>query len=95
MLSLVSKGSAYDYYWTLEKITNNAGVDLPPPRYRAMSCMLSQWRHLKMKLRGGQGHVDKGILTTGVGELAIKCPSCPHPDINLDEDWRTRPSSDW
>lgn len=51
--------------------------------------MLLQWRHLRLLKRGGRGHDDSGVNGTKPGELALPCPSCPHPGINLPEDWST------
>ncbi|KAL0564901.1 hypothetical protein V5O48_017133 [Marasmius crinis-equi] len=91
LLSLVAKGGTYDFYKFLEKATCNTGLDVPKSRYRVLQRMLIQWRHLKMLKRGGRGHVPDGISTTSEGELAVACPSCPRPNINLDEGWEKVP----
>ncbi|KAJ3503690.1 hypothetical protein NLJ89_g8322 [Agrocybe chaxingu] len=49
--------------------------------------MNAQWRHLKMLKRGGRGHDPSGAVGTANGELAILCPTCPHPSINLPTGW--------
>jgi hypothetical protein len=90
MLAVVSKGSMYDFYRTLEKLTNNTGIDIPKSRYRALIRICLQWRHLKMLRRGGRGHSMTGIEGTNWGELAVECPSCTHPKKNMPEDWKTR-----
>jgi hypothetical protein len=90
LLALTSKGSTYDFYRALEKSTNNNGV-VPPSRYCALLRMVLQWRHLKMLKRGGRGHDPMGIGGTQSGELAVLCPSCPHPGINLPEGWEDVP----
>ena len=87
MLSLTSKCSTYDYYRALEKLTNNSGVNIPPSKYRPLMRMILQWRHLKMLKRGGRGHDETGVVGTKEGELAIACPSCPRPGINLPDGW--------
>ncbi|PPQ81774.1 hypothetical protein CVT26_010082 [Gymnopilus dilepis] len=51
-----------------------------------------QWRHLKLLKRAGQGHDPTGIAGTQNGELAIRCPSCPWPKINLPDDWEHAPA---
>lgn len=56
-------------------------------RYVELMRMLLQWRHLKMCKRGGRGHDPTGAAGTRPRELAIMCPSCPHPSINLPPDW--------
>jgi hypothetical protein len=40
-----------------------------------------------MMKRAGQGHDPAGSDATGAGELALECPACPQPDINLPENW--------
>ena len=91
LLALSSKGSTYDFYRALEKATNNVGVHVPPSRYRTLLRMVLQWRHLKMLKRGGRGHDMAGIEGTQSGELAVACPSCPHPGINLPLGWEDVP----
>lgn len=87
LLALTSKGSTYDFYRMLEKSTNNLGINLPKSRYKALLRLVLQWRHLKMLKRGGRGNHDTGVEGTRDGELAILCPSCPHPGINLPPGW--------
>ncbi|KAL0568344.1 hypothetical protein V5O48_013640 [Marasmius crinis-equi] len=91
MLSLVTKAGTYDLYRTMERLTNNTGVDVPKPRYRALQRMLLQWRHLKMLKRAGKGHEKDGIANTKDGDLAIQCLSCPRPGVNLPEGWDQAP----
>lgn len=88
LLALTSKGSTYDFYRMLEKSTNNTGIHLPKSRYRALLRLVLQWRHLKMLKRGGRGHDSAGAAGTQNGELAVWCPSCPYPGINLPDGWR-------
>ena len=53
--------------------------------------MLVQWHHLRLLKRGGRAHDDSGVNGTKGGELALMCPSCPHPGINLPEGWQNAP----
>lgn len=91
LLALCSKGSTYDFYRVLEKSTNNIGVDLPKSRYRALLRLVLQWRHLKMLKRGGRGNDPTGVAGTEDGALAVLCPSCPYPEINIPKDWKNAP----
>ena len=45
------------------------------------------YRHLRMAKRAGCGHDPGGIERTKPGELALACPACPIPDVNLPKDW--------
>jgi hypothetical protein len=42
-----------------------------------------------MLKRSGRSHVPEGAATTSLGELAIECPACPHPDRNLPFNWNS------
>jgi hypothetical protein len=90
-LALTTKSSTYDFYRALEKLTNNTGIDVPKLRYRALFRMSIQWRHLKLLKWGGRGHDPSGVIGTKSGELAVVCPSCPHPGINLPDGWEDAP----
>lgn len=93
LLALTSKSSTYDFYRALEKATNNTGIHTlkSASRYRPLLRMILQWRHLKMLKRGGRGHDPTGASGTKDGELAVACPSCPHPGINLPDGWESAP----
>ena len=43
------------------------------------------WRDLSNWKRAGFGHDTQN--GPGKGELAVFCPACPQPGINLPEDW--------
>ncbi|KAF7331292.1 CxC2 domain-containing protein [Mycena kentingensis (nom. inval.)] len=89
-LSLHGKTSAYDFYAALETLTNGAGVK-PPDRYKVFLRLVRQYRHLVLLKRGGRGHDRDGVLGTAAGELALRCPVCPRPGVNLPEGWDTAP----
>ncbi|KAH7917632.1 hypothetical protein BV22DRAFT_1108535 [Leucogyrophana mollusca] len=82
-----SKVSVYEYYVTLERLTDNTGLWVPKSRYKAFMRMVRQFRHLKMLKRAGRGNIADGLSSMKSGDLAIACPACPHPDINLPEEW--------
>ncbi|KAI9060950.1 hypothetical protein FKP32DRAFT_1576966 [Trametes sanguinea] len=87
--SLQGKISMYDYYTSLERMTDNTGTARLRDRYKAFMRVVAQWRHLKMLQRGGRGHDCTGVEGTQPGELAVRCPACPHQHINLPENWET------
>lgn len=91
MLSLTAKVSTYDFYRGLEALTPGATLARPKMRYRPLLRVLTQWRHLKMLKRAGRGHNPSRAIGTKAGELAILCPSCPHPGINLLDNWEEGP----
>ncbi|KAF7300224.1 CxC2 domain-containing protein [Mycena kentingensis (nom. inval.)] len=85
-LSLHGKTTAYDFYSSLETLTNAVGVK-PPDRYRVFLRISRQYRHLLLLKRAGRGHDRFGVMGTGPGELALRCPACPRPGVNLPADW--------
>ena len=47
------------------------------------------WRHLRMLKRGGRSYDATGVDGTSPGELAVTCPACPIPSVNLPPDWKS------
>ncbi|KAJ7630159.1 hypothetical protein B0H17DRAFT_1217935 [Mycena rosella] len=91
--TLQAKTTAYDFYAVLERLTDNTGVK-PPNRYQVFLRMARQYRHLMMLKRAGRGHDPSGVFGTASGELAIGCPVCPDPKVNLPEGWENAPPED-
>ncbi|KAJ6514876.1 hypothetical protein C8R47DRAFT_961701 [Mycena vitilis] len=88
--TLQAKTTVYDFYAVLERRTNNAGIK-PPNRYPAFLRMARQYRHIMMAKRGGRGHDPSGVFGTAAGELAVECPVCPIPNVNLPDGWEDAP----
>lgn len=85
--SLQGKTSMYDYYASLERMTDNTGTKKLQDRYKSFMRVVAQWRFLKRLKRAGRAHDPTGINGTQPGELAVQCPACPHPEINLPPNW--------
>ncbi|KAJ3761528.1 hypothetical protein EV360DRAFT_92998 [Lentinula raphanica] len=80
--------ATYDFHSSLVKLTNNIGQIETKDRYKDFLRIMRQWRHLKMLMRAGRGNDGtRNIEQTARGELAIDCPACPHPEVNLPSDW--------
>lgn len=86
-LAWTTKASTYDFYRSLEKLTSNTGLNTPKSHYKAFCRMVLQWKHLQMLKWAGRGNDSSGVADTTQGELAVQCPSCPHPGINLQPGW--------
>ncbi|TFK89216.1 hypothetical protein K466DRAFT_38375 [Polyporus arcularius HHB13444] len=89
--SLASKecnASARNYYNILRRTTNSAFPHMVPDRYRELLRVSRQWRNLKMRKWAGFGHRAEAV---GPGDLAVRCPACPQPGVNLPDDWQTDP----
>ncbi|KAJ6515178.1 hypothetical protein C8R47DRAFT_1173066 [Mycena vitilis] len=51
---------------------------------------MRQWRHLVMLKRAGRGNDgDRLVAETRAGELAVVCPACPQPGVNLPDGWES------
>ncbi|KAJ7026597.1 hypothetical protein C8F04DRAFT_1267965 [Mycena alexandri] len=90
-LTLQSKTTMYDYYTTLEKVTDPTGNYRPPYRYREFLRMSRQLRHLLMLERAGIWYLPGGVCSTQPGQLALDCPACPRPGVNLPDGWENAP----
>lgn len=44
------------------------------------------WRDIVARIQTGHGHDTEATVEPGA--LAIFCPTCPQPGINLPDDWR-------
>ncbi|KAJ7469422.1 hypothetical protein FB451DRAFT_1476206 [Mycena latifolia] len=75
LLSFESKCSAYEFYYSLARETDNTGLKPVKDRYHEFLRMARQWRHLEMLKRGARGHDPEGIANTQDGELALLCPA--------------------
>ncbi|TDL13692.1 hypothetical protein BD410DRAFT_686190, partial [Rickenella mellea] len=91
-MSLQSKMSAYDYYAALTKLTDVTGIDEIKERYKPFKRLTRQWDHLNLLKRSGRGNDSAGVSGTSFGELAIRCPACPYPGINVPDSWLEVPA---
>lgn len=56
---------------------------------------MREWRHVVLLKRGGRGNDgERPVAETRPGELAVLCPACPRPGINLPEDWASASEED-
>ncbi|KAJ6499732.1 hypothetical protein C8R47DRAFT_1175589 [Mycena vitilis] len=86
--TLQAKMTMYDFYGVLEKLTDNTGIK-PPDRYHEWIRMCREYRHLTLLMRGGRlmAYDFSGVDGTKQGELALDCPACPRPGVNMPEGW--------
>ncbi|KAG1841841.1 hypothetical protein F4604DRAFT_1597863, partial [Suillus subluteus] len=86
--ALECKTSARSFFEKLTRLTNNAFPDTVPDRYRELMRVSRLWRDLKNRKWFGFGHdVESG---PGPGDLALFCPSCPQPGINMSLLWEQK-----
>ncbi|TFK80097.1 hypothetical protein K466DRAFT_667830 [Polyporus arcularius HHB13444] len=90
-LNFQGKTSLYDYWKSLERITDNTGSRTGLNRYRQVVHVVRLWRHLVSLKRAARAHDPAGAAATKEGELALDCPACPHPGKNLPQGWEEAP----
>ncbi|KAF7313769.1 CxC2 domain-containing protein [Mycena chlorophos] len=84
---VVAGMTAQSFYAVLELSTNAAGFK-PPDRYRAFLRMAREYRSLLMLKRAGVfGLEGNAAADVKPGQLAVRCPACPCPEINLPSNW--------
>ncbi|KAK7020693.1 hypothetical protein VNI00_017635 [Paramarasmius palmivorus] len=89
-LTLQGKVSLYDFYHALETVTDGTGVVEVKDRYECFIRVMRQWRYLKLLKRGGMGNTPEVPLDDiAPGGLAVACPACPRPGINMPDDWES------
>ncbi|KAI0690347.1 hypothetical protein C8T65DRAFT_588017, partial [Cerioporus squamosus] len=91
LLSGQSKVSAFEFYTTLARKSNNTGTKPLKDHYVSFLQMIRQWRHLKLLKHAGRGNVPGGAVNVPPGSCAVECPACPHPGKNLPSDWESAP----
>ncbi|KAI0029745.1 hypothetical protein K488DRAFT_14708, partial [Vararia minispora EC-137] len=76
---------ATKYYQSLVHATDGAGIGAPPDRRTQWQVMVRAWRCLMMLKRRGALHDVRSVDELPDGELAARCPACPHLGINTDD----------
>ncbi|KAG2066498.1 hypothetical protein BDR04DRAFT_1129977 [Suillus decipiens] len=79
ILSFKSKTSAYEFYRSLVRISDNTGL-VKKDHYEPFMLMMLK--------RFGRGHDPAGMSGTKEGKCAVLCPACPQPGKNLPPDWK-------
>ncbi|EJD33802.1 hypothetical protein AURDEDRAFT_76690 [Auricularia subglabra TFB-10046 SS5] len=85
--SLQSRKPAYDYWAILRRLTDNTRVNPVPDRYEELLRVSREWRVLMLFKRSGQFLGISEFLPDKSTSVAVFCPSCPRPGINLREGW--------
>ncbi|KAJ7148083.1 hypothetical protein C8R43DRAFT_1129237 [Mycena crocata] len=88
LLAFESKCSAYEFYHSLARGSDNTGLKPPPDRYHEFRRMTREWNNLDMLKKAGCGHNPNGIEGTAPGGCGLLCPACPQPNKNLDDGWQ-------
>ena len=84
--NLEMKASAYQFYQLLRRITMPMALADVVNLYNEFRRMSRIWRWMKKLKWAGFGHHKRDTDGMKPGELALYCPACPQPDINLPDD---------
>ncbi|TFK64685.1 hypothetical protein BDN72DRAFT_774275, partial [Pluteus cervinus] len=76
--------AAFDYFEKLRRRTSPAFPLKVKNRYSELLRVSRIWRNLKHWKWHGFGHSD---TEPGEGDLALFCPACPQPGVNLPPSW--------
>ncbi|EMD30750.1 hypothetical protein CERSUDRAFT_25709, partial [Gelatoporia subvermispora B] len=87
LLSLQSQMTAQDFIRYLQRRTDNVQTDQVPDRYRELLRTMQEFIWIRAVKRAGL-EPRRGMAP---GSLAVLCPACPQPDINMDLGWISRP----
>ncbi|KAH9855776.1 hypothetical protein C2E23DRAFT_866429 [Lenzites betulinus] len=85
-LELQATVNVHDYVKLLCRMTDGIAPDNVKDRYREFNSSMREYRQVRARRRGGvEMHA-----TPKSGELAVLCPACPQPGINMRPGWRER-----
>lgn len=104
--NLECKTTAQQYYSKLQSTTSRMFPNLVPVcyplclhlhpstnedaknLYKQLLRVSRQWRDLKNRMEHGLGYQPEENIPDG--SMAVFCPACPQPEVNLPQDWNTR-----
>ncbi|KAH9162546.1 hypothetical protein EDB89DRAFT_1860727, partial [Lactarius sanguifluus] len=86
--NLECKTIAQQYYSKLQSMTSKMFPNNVQNHYKQLLRALCQWHDLRSRMESGLGHQPEGERSP-YGAMAIFCPACPQPGINLPKDWKT------
>ncbi|KDQ50022.1 hypothetical protein JAAARDRAFT_142578 [Jaapia argillacea MUCL 33604] len=88
--STTAQVSAHHFYAMIKKQTNNAFATDVKDRYRELMMAEHQYSYIRALKRNNLDVAKQLPLDS----LTVLCPACPQPGINMDLNWRDRPSSE-
>lgn len=88
LCNLELKASAYQFNQLLRRITMPMAPSQVANIYHEFRRMTRIWRWLKRLKWNGFCHNARDPMEVKGGELAIYCPACPQPGINIPDGWK-------
>ncbi|KAI0071621.1 hypothetical protein K474DRAFT_1686991 [Panus rudis PR-1116 ss-1] len=85
--NLETKTTIVKYYAKLQRLTSEPFAHLVPDQTRELQRANREWRNIRHIQRAGFAHDKERAI--GEDDLALFCPTCPQPGINLPSDYLT------
>ncbi|KAL0564850.1 hypothetical protein V5O48_017186 [Marasmius crinis-equi] len=92
--SLQGKIPAYDWVYALRRLSDNAHTHTVNDPYNSFMLVVRVWRHIHDKIRFGEFYSlnPRALPHLPTGTFVVRCPTCPDPDMNMEEAWwKTEP----
>ncbi|KAK0478031.1 hypothetical protein EDD18DRAFT_1322729 [Armillaria luteobubalina] len=83
MLTFMGKISAYEYYHSLVRLTDNTGIKSPSDNFNAFIRVVREWSFIRLLKRAGVGNDPGGWKDAKPGSCAVECLACPRPGVNI------------
>lgn len=90
LLNLETKSTPQRYLAMLQRLTTDIFPDTLPDRYRELLRVIRQWRNLNQRKNAGVAYSTPSNIPPG--GLALFCPACPQPGVNLPDGWKNDPN---
>lgn len=86
--NLELKSSAYQFYHLLQRLTCPMDPGTVVNLYREFRRMSRIWRWMKRLKWAGFCNNNTPAIDVSPGQLAVFCPACPQPGINIPDNWK-------
>lgn len=86
--NLEGKVTGFAYFNKLRRLTSNITPKDVSDRYRELLRAARQWRDIEARQRAGE-LFESEAAEMDKGGLALFCPTCPQPGVNLPDGWET------
>ncbi|KAK0497447.1 hypothetical protein EDD18DRAFT_1104837 [Armillaria luteobubalina] len=83
MLTFMGKISAYEYYYSLARLTDNTNTKTPSDNYDAFVWIIREWSFIRQLKRAGIGNDPGGWKNAKPALCAVECLACLRPGMNI------------
>ncbi|KAK0491901.1 hypothetical protein EDD18DRAFT_1109315 [Armillaria luteobubalina] len=83
MLTFMGKISAYEYYYSLARLTDNTNTKTPSDNYDAFVWIVHEWSFIWQLKQAGIGNDPGGWKSAKLASCAVECLACPWLGVNI------------